>query len=96
MILFFFCTELLETAQLLNIDAQILISCLTRAESNWIQIDNGPELNAANATRTKFALCRTLYGRLFTWIVNRINDSLKVNGFFFIIFFIDRLNIYNK
>lgn len=74
--------ELMEIAQLLQIDPQILVSCLTRAESNWIQMDNGPELNAASATHTTLSLCRTLYGRLFTWIVGRINDSLKVYSFF--------------
>lgn len=74
----FFSTELLEIAQLLHIDAHILVSCLTRAESNWIQIDNGPESSAANATKTNLSLCRTIYGRLFTWIVARINDALKV------------------
>lgn len=78
----FIFAELLEIAQLLHIDAHVLVSCLTRAESNWIQIDNGPESSATNATKTNFSLCRTIYGRLFTWIVGRINDALKVYFFF--------------
>lgn len=85
--------ELMEIAQLLQIDPQILVSCLTRAESNWIQMDNGPELNAASATHTTLSLCRTLYGRLFTWIVGRINDSLKVYSFF--LFSTDILKMYH-
>lgn len=26
-------------------------------------------------------MCRTLYGRLFTWIINRINESIKLKQF---------------
>ncbi|XP_037911056.1 unconventional myosin-Ib isoform X2 [Hermetia illucens] len=69
--------ELQETAQLLNLDAQILLNCLTRANPLWVHEDNGTELDARQASLTRNTLCRTLYGRLFTWIVNRINDNLK-------------------
>lgn len=42
-------------------------------------MDLGPELDATTASRTKNILCRTLYGRLFTWVVNRLNVLFKVN-----------------
>lgn len=75
---FVFCiTELLETAQLLNLDAQILISCLTQANCNWMHTDNGSDLDALTANCLRNSMCRTLYGRLFTWIIGRINDALK-------------------
>lgn len=71
--------ELNEISQLLNLDYQILINCLTRGDGNWNQLDLGPELDAITASRTKNVLCRTLYGRLFTWAVNRLNVLLKVD-----------------
>lgn len=36
------------------------------------------ELTAVEATRARDALCRALYNRLFTWIVNRANEAIKV------------------
>ncbi|XP_017113742.1 unconventional myosin-Ia isoform X2 [Drosophila elegans] len=70
--------EVQETAQLLNIDAQILINCLTRANSsNSAQEDVGCEMDARQAATNRNTLCRTLYSRLFTWLVNKINESLK-------------------
>lgn len=71
--------EIRDIAQLLDLDEQILLNCLTKSGSSWLQIENGSELDAINANLINKALCRTLYGRLFTFVVNRINDSLKVN-----------------
>ncbi|XP_045110459.1 unconventional myosin-Ia-like isoform X3 [Portunus trituberculatus] len=36
------------------------------------------ELSATEATRTRDALCRALYSRLFTWVVSRVNEAIKV------------------
>ncbi|XP_070143249.1 unconventional myosin-Ia isoform X3 [Drosophila kikkawai] len=70
--------EVQETAQLLNMEAQILINCLTRANSsNSAQEDVGCEMDARQAACNRNTLCRTLYSRLFTWLVNKINESLK-------------------
>lgn len=77
-----FFSELNEISQLLCIDEQILLNCLTKSGPNWSQLDNGSELDAFNATKLKYSLCRTLYGRLFTYVVSRINDSLKVSTVF--------------
>lgn len=76
-----FSPELHETAQLLQINDQILLNSLTRGDINWSQLDCGPELDAVHATHLKNILCRTLYGRLFTWIINRINESIKLKQF---------------
>ncbi|KAH8417672.1 hypothetical protein KR222_004009 [Zaprionus bogoriensis] len=70
--------EVQETAQLLNLEAQILINCLTRANStNSTQEDVGCEMDARQAASYRNTLCRTLYSRLFTWLVNKINETLK-------------------
>lgn len=59
-------------------EAQILINCLTRANStNSAQEDVGCEMDARQAATNRNTLCRTLYSRLFTWLVNKINESLK-------------------
>lgn len=72
-------SEICDIAQLLELDEQILLNCLTKSGSSWLQIENGSELDAINANLINKALCRTLYGRLFTFVVNRINESLKVS-----------------
>lgn len=72
--------EIQDIAQLLDIDEQILTNCLTKSGSSWLQLENGSELDAINAALISKALCRTLYGRLFTFVVSRINDSLKVGN----------------
>lgn len=78
---FFYCfSEIRDIAQLLDVDEQILLNCLTKSGSSWLQIENGSELDAINANLINKALCRTLYGRLFTFVVNRINESLKVSA----------------
>ncbi|XP_037052046.1 unconventional myosin-Ib [Bradysia coprophila] len=69
--------ELMETAQLLSLDAQILLNCLTRADNGWNSVENGSDADFTNANRTRNSLCRIMYSRLFTWVVNRINDLLK-------------------
>ena len=36
------------------------------------------DLSAAEATSARDALCKTLYCRLFTWIVSSINERMRV------------------
>ena len=42
------------------------------------------DLSTDEAERARDALCRTVYSRLFTLLVTRINDSIKVSGFLWV------------
>lgn len=71
--------ELMEIAQLLDMDAEVLLIALTRSQVEFGgDVDNWTELDAVTATANKNLLCRTLYGRLFAWLANRVNEALKV------------------
>lgn len=70
--------ELIEIAELLRLDPTILLHCLTKVDTKWSFVDSDSDLDAINASNVRNSLCRTLYGRLFTWIVTKINESLKV------------------
>lgn len=76
--LFRILSELIEIADIAQLDPTILVNCLTKADHNWRYADSESDLDAISGSRIRDTLCRTIYGRLFTWIVGKINESLKV------------------
>ncbi|KAG5887700.1 hypothetical protein JTB14_010771 [Gonioctena quinquepunctata] len=66
--------ELFEVCELLGAEPKWLQRSLTSQ-----QIEDGviSDLNAADASKIRDILCRTLYSRLFTWLINKINDVIK-------------------
>ena len=42
------------------------------------------DLSSTEASTYRDVLCKTLYGRLFTWLINRINETIKVRNIEFI------------
>lgn len=68
----------MEIAELAQLNPNILINCLTKGDHNWRYHDSDSDLDAFSASRIRNTICKTIYGRLFTWIVGKINESLKV------------------
>lgn len=78
----FFSVEVIEIAEIAQLNPNILMNCLTKGDHNWRYNDSDSDLDALSASRIRSAMCRTIYGRLFTWIAGKINESLKVNTWF--------------
>lgn len=71
--------EVVEIADIAQLNPNILMNCLTKGDHNWRYNDSDSDLDAVSASKIRNTMCRTLYGRLFTWIVGKINESFKVN-----------------
>jgi len=65
-------------SELLSIKPQVLVKALT--ERNVIARNETVtcSLSASEASYSREALCKEIYDRLFTWLVNRINSSIRV------------------
>lgn len=70
--------EVMEIADMAQLNPNILMNCLTKGDHNWRYNDSDSDLDASSAGKIRNTICRTLYGRLFTWIAGKINESLKV------------------
>lgn len=70
---------MVEIAELAQLNPNILMNCLIKGDHNWRYNDSDSDLDALTAAKIRNTICRTIYGRLFTWIAGKINESLKVS-----------------
>ncbi|XP_055322935.1 unconventional myosin-Ia [Sitodiplosis mosellana] len=70
--------EVMEIAEIAQLNPNILMNCLTKGDHNWRYNDSDSDLDAMSASRIRNIMCRTIYGRLFTWIAGKINESFKI------------------
>nr|XP_002123096.1 unconventional myosin-Ib-like [Ciona intestinalis] len=70
--------EVADICEMLSIKPHNLTSALTERTMTARKESVTCTLSANEASYNRDALCKEIYDRLFTWLVNRINSSIKV------------------
>ena len=73
-------SELYDVGQLLKCEVASLRSVLLSKSVDGSEETLITDLSAGEGEHTRNALCRTLFSRLFTYLVARINESIKVGN----------------